>query len=382
MLAARKVCLASLTVRAGSEQESADMLHSRVAAICLVITGSYASSGPAAPFVPARDAQCVAFSPNGKLVATGTSGLSNGEYPPRPHPSVRKAAVINLWDVETGQKLRRMETYGDFTNLEFSPDGSKLFSSRLFTPGDGTQLNEVRIWDPLTGKPLHQFEGCHAFALPRQGEMLAVLSRSRCVIYDTATQTWLREIKPLGTAISVAFTPDGKNLVGICPAEEKFVIRACDAGTGKLLAQSAEIDEPFYTLSMGALGRMASGHAGGIVYLWNVDSLRPVARLTSGGRGLQHPFFSPDGTTLAAGDQDNGDVVFWNAANGEELQRYTFQRGSFRTHFPRGEETRIRPEKDPRRFVFSPDGTSFLAGCYGGIIRLVSTGQDTRRFGD
>jgi WD40 repeat protein len=240
----------------------------------------------------------------------------------------------------------------------------------------------VRIWNALTGKLIHQFEGCHAFALPKQGETLAVLSRSRCVIYDADTQTWLKEIKPLGTAISLTYTPDGKILAGICPLEDKFVIRTCDVETGKLLAQSPEIDEPFYTLTMGTLGRMASGHPGGIVYLWNLDSLKPVGRLASGGKGLQHPFFSPDGATLGTGDQENGDVVFWNAANGEELTRYTFQRGSFRTHFPRPQEARIRPEKDPRRFVFSPEGTSFLAGCYGGIIRLVSTGQDTRRFGD
>ena len=99
------------------------------------------------------------------------------EYPPRPHPSVHKCAVIVLWDVASGQKLRRMETYGDFTKIEFSPDGQTLVSSRLFTPGDGTQLNEVCVWSIATGKRLHQFEGCHGFALGPRGETLAVLSR-------------------------------------------------------------------------------------------------------------------------------------------------------------------------------------------------------------
>ncbi|MDP6717719.1 MAG: hypothetical protein QGF59_03655 [Pirellulaceae bacterium] len=40
------------------------------------------------------------------------------------------------------------------------------------------------------------------------------------------------------------------------------------------------------------------------------------------------------------------------------------------------------PEKSPHRFAFSPDGQAFLSGPYGGIIRLVSTGQDVKRFGD
>jgi hypothetical protein len=32
--------------------------------------------------------------------------------------------------------------------------------------------------------------------------------------------------------------------------------------------------------------------------------------------------------------------------------------------------------------VFAPNSEAFLAGPYGGILRLVSTGQDVRRFGE
>lgn len=337
----------------------------------------------AAPFVPARNAQCVAYSPDGKWVATGTSGLSNGEYPPRPHPSVRKSAVIQVWDVASGQKLRRMETYGDFTKIEFSGDGKRIISSRLFSPGDGTHLNEVRIWDATTGKSLHQFEGCHAFAQTPEDEGIIVLSRSKCVLYDSLGKERLREYKPLGGAISVACSPEGKTLAGICPIGEKFTIRACNADSGEQSAESPPFDQPFYTLSIAAGGeRLASGHSGGAVFVWEFHNLKPLQRLSSGGKGLQHPFFSPDGTVLGSGDQENGDVVFWNVADGQELRRYTFERGIFSTHLPRPPEQLVRPEKDPARFVFSPDGESFCAGCYGGIIRLVSSGQDTRRFGD
>jgi hypothetical protein len=71
----------------------------------------------AAPFVPARDPQCVAFAPGGTLVATGCSGLTDSTFPPRPHPDVRKCGVVAVWDVQTGKRLFRWETFGDLTKL-------------------------------------------------------------------------------------------------------------------------------------------------------------------------------------------------------------------------------------------------------------------------
>jgi hypothetical protein len=67
----------------------------------------------AAPFVPTRDPQVVAFAPSGNVVATGCSGMSDGSFPPRPHPDVRKCAVVAIWDVTSGKRLARMETFGD-----------------------------------------------------------------------------------------------------------------------------------------------------------------------------------------------------------------------------------------------------------------------------
>src|SRR6185503_11740804 len=89
----------------------------------------------AAPFVPARDPQVVAFAPGGTMIATGCSGLTDGSFPPRPHPDVRKCGVVALWDIASRKRLFRWETFGDLTKLAFSPDGTMLAASRLYETG-------------------------------------------------------------------------------------------------------------------------------------------------------------------------------------------------------------------------------------------------------
>lgn len=79
--------------------------------------------------------QCVAFSPDGKLVAGGGGG-------PYPHPH----GEIHVWDVASGQPSVSLEDAGDtITSLAFSPDGSTLASA-------GWNNEPVRIWDLATGK--------------------------------------------------------------------------------------------------------------------------------------------------------------------------------------------------------------------------------------
>lgn len=337
----------------------------------------------AAPFVPARDPQCVAFAPGGTMIATGCSGLSDETFPPRPHPNVRKCGVVAVWDVGTGKRLFRWDTYGDITKLAFSVDGAWLAASRLFESSDGITLHEVRLWDMTTGRVAKVLDRCHAFDFSPDGRWLAVLSRSKCVVYDVADWSKEQQVKPLGGAIALAFAADSESLLGIVDVDGQFAIRACEVASGETKSQSRLLPEPFYTLAVAADGQtIATGHDGGNVVVWNYPDLDVRTRLLTSEPGIAHPFYSLDGRFLAAGCQENGDVIVWDPRTNQELHRYTFEKGSLRTHYQRRQNERVRPEKDPTRFCFSPDGNAFLVGCYGGILRDVSSGQEIKRYGD
>lgn len=337
----------------------------------------------AAPFVPARDPQAVAFAPGGTTIATACSGLSDETFPPRPHPNVRKCGVVAVWDVATGKRLFRWETYGDITKLAFSADGTLLAASRLFETSDHVTLHEVRLWDVTSGRVVKVLDRCHAFDFSPDGQWLAVLSHTKCVVYDLADWTKERHIQPLSRAVSIAFAADGTALCGIVNVDDRFAIRACNLASGEVLAQSRPLDDPFYTLAVAADGQtIATGHEGGNVVVWNYPDLDVRSRVLTGQPGIAHPFYSLDARYLAAGCQENGDVIIWDPRTSQELHRYTFDKGSFRTHYQRDEQERVRPEKDPTRFCFSPDGNAVLVGCYGGILRDTASGQEIKRFGD
>ncbi len=341
------------------------------------------SLASAAPFVPKRDPQCVAVSPSGTIVATACSGMSDDTFPPRPHPNVRKCGVIAVWDVESGKRLWRAETYGDITKLAFSVDGSLLAASRLYESSDGIALDEVRLWDVTSGKATKILDRCHAFDFSPDGRALAVLSRTKCVVY--ALNDWTKEtqVKPLGESLAVAFAGDANLLCGIVKSEGQYAIRLCDIAKGTVISESRRLDDPFYALAVSADGAtIASGHDGGNVVLWNLPSLEVRTRMQTGIKGHVQPLLSPDGRYLAGGCQENGDVIIWDARTAQELHRYTFEKGALRTYYLRGDGDLVRPEKNPTRFAFLPDSNSILAGCYGGIIRSVDSGQELKRFGD
>ena len=349
----------------------------------LVIVAALAASAHAQPFVPKRDAQCVAASFDGKRLATGISGMSSGQMPPQPHPTPSKCAEIELWDAETGERVRRVEWFGDLTRLAFSPHGKLLAGSRLYRTSDGLDLNEVRLWRVPTGEVVQAFDRAHAFDFSPTDGSLAVCTRRNCAVFSLATGERLRKIKPLGGALAIRFTPDGKQLVGIVRGEQGYQLITCDAQEGKVAARSLALDEPFYSLDIAPRGGLlATGHAGGNVIVWQLDTLEPRKRFNGGDEQRQRAIFSPDGATLACCGQAKGDVVFFDVASERELRRLHYDHGAFPTYLRRRDDELARPEEDPLRFAFTTGGEAFIAGPFGGILRSVETGNEVLRLVD
>lgn len=79
---------------------------------------------------------CLAFSPDGELLATG-----------------HYDGIIRLWEVESGELLREISTDGVIEALAFSPLGGVLAT------GSSYQDYSIRLWDVQSGSLLRTLEG-------------------------------------------------------------------------------------------------------------------------------------------------------------------------------------------------------------------------------
>lgn len=135
----------------------------------------------------------IAFSPDGQLLA-----FSDGEF------------IVSLWDVQTGQRLRRFEVRSRTTSVAFSPTGQILASGNV-------------VWDVQTGTRLRELDG-DAVAFSPDGQILALTSsfdrtrqnpfRDTIQLWDVQTGQQLSTLKGHTDRITgILFAPDGRTLV-------------------------------------------------------------------------------------------------------------------------------------------------------------------------
>jgi RNA polymerase sigma factor (sigma-70 family) len=97
----------------------------------------------------------LAFSPDGKVLASG-----DGWWSGRSDLGGSAEASVRLWDATTGKELRRYNMSGASAvrALAFSPDGKLIASG-----GSGEQESSVHLWEAVTGRLIRRFEGHHSW---------------------------------------------------------------------------------------------------------------------------------------------------------------------------------------------------------------------------
>jgi WD40 repeat protein len=160
------------------------------------------------------NANALAFSPDGKLLASGDWD-----------------GTVYLWDVSSGKVLRPLKGHTDMIlSLAFSPDGKWLAS--------GSYDNSVLLWEAASGQIAQNLKshtgGVNEVAFSPNGKKIASASDDQTVIvWDTGTGQALLTIHDEESMTSAAFSPDGKTLA----TAAVVYLKLWDSVTGKLLRE-------------------------------------------------------------------------------------------------------------------------------------------------
>jgi WD40 repeat protein len=221
----------------------------------------------------------VAFSPDGKTIATGSSD-----------------GKAILWDADTAKKRLTIAVgHGNVLSVAFSPDGKVLATGNLG--------QTVRLWDVETGKED------------------VILENQQLVNGGTSSGH-----------VAVAFAPDGKTLASTSNgvAFESMRTEGCkvllwDTKTGKQTAALTGHSGSIYSLAWSPDGKtIASGSRDKTVRLWDTASGKEEFRFSQEEVGITSVAFSPNGKLLAVagGDDTKAEgkavVKLWDVAERKE----------------------------------------------------------------
>ena len=201
------------------------------------------------------------------------------------------AGHVVVWNVPSGQVVRRWQTKGWVYALALSPDARlALISERFPLVYDPAKIIATRLWDATTGQvtrdlaDLFKKEYQSAAAFSRDGKLAAVGRGGEAngpsgtvVLLDPATGKKVHDLKPghLDGLTDLAFHPDGKHLAS---TGRDTLVRLWSLADGKLVKElgkprGGQSKDWIHALSFSPDGHLlAAADMGGAVQVWTLPA--------------------------------------------------------------------------------------------------------------
>lgn len=284
---------------------------------------------------PLTPVAAVAFSPDGKLLATGTYSR------------------VTVWDVTTVQPIKQLtNVLGAVNDVRFSPDGKLL----AVAGGQPSAKGDLRIYQTADWKLLATLTGhddvVFSIAFHPDGKRLASASFDKTVrIWDLGTHKTLQTLSGHSDFVySVAFNPDGSWLVSASKDRSVKLIET-DTGKGRF---TFSLDDDVLTVAVSPDGKhvVSSGFQPALGW-WDPTTGQRVRNQGGHGVAVHEICFSKDGKLAASAGADRT-VRLWNGTTGTAQQ--TLPAGSI-----------------AYAVALSPDAQRVAAGCFDGMVRIWDT---------
>jgi WD40 repeat protein len=275
---------------------------------------------------------CLAYSPNGRILAGG-----GGDDP------------VRLWDADTGQEIRQCKESW-INAMTFSPGGSVLITGGAF--------KIIRLWEVATGKSFNQLKGHNsavkslALAPSADGLILASGDQEGSVIlWELVFAKEITRFKGhTGEINALAFSPNHKVLAS---AGGDRSVRLWDVVNAKhLLTLDGRCE--VHALTFLDDKTLASAGDDNKIHLWDAHTGRPIKILNGHESTVVSLLLAADKKTLISGALDRT-IRFWDIAAGTQSKRIDRNQG------------------DSEALTLSRDGKYLATAGYNSAIRRWNT---------
>lgn len=268
--------------------------------------------------------------PDGAIVRLGKGSVNEIKYSPSGKLfAVASNAGIWLYDAETTQELALMGGTSEVFSIAFSPDGKTLASGANGESAILWDLETHTVKSKLSVQ--EESNPVHSIVFSPDGRMLATGERDGVRLWDIDTGELKATLQENNErAESVAFSPDGRTVVS---GNFDKTVHLWDVSTASLTATFTGHTQQVTSVAFSLDGEtVASGSWDRTVRLWDVDTGTQKAILNGHKFPVASVSFSPDGKTLASGSVDKTIRLWeWDAQRDVGLVSLDLQKTPFAT---------------------------------------------------
>jgi predicted NACHT family NTPase len=238
----------------------------------------------------------VAFSPDGKLLATGD-----------------RDGIIGLWDIASGKELLNLASHTDSVcSITFSSNGQILASASSDTT--------VRLWDTYTGECIKIFQGhtdrVWSVAFSPDGQVLASSGADQTLkLWNIRTGECLKTFQRHTDWVwSIAFSSNGQILASGSPDQ---TVRLWNTQTGECFKILQGHTSWVQFVGFNPNNQLvASSSDDTTVKLWDVNTGNCIKTLQGHLDSVNSVAFSPNGQLLISGSTDRT-IKIWDVSTGK-----------------------------------------------------------------